>query len=254
MNAAFTSVGLRRQSARLWIGAEVQPVDRVVARNFRSPFPNCVFVNSIDTGSFADRAGLRSGDIIFKLNGRWVYSMNDLVERLGRYSKEDKVRLSIVRNGRKQDIYLTADMMSGNATPVIQTPPSRQRIAGRAFMRNQAMQQPRLALPPAPMANTPSVVPKEFEWLGIEMDPINSAIVRDHPSLSGIKGALVTEVSRGSKGYLAGVSPRDIILSINRIPVDSAKTLNDAINSADLQNGVLLDIERQDRRMYVIIN
>jgi S1-C subfamily serine protease len=252
MNIAITTVALTQQAAGaagLWLGAEVQPIDMVVAKYFKSPTTYGVFINSVYQGSPAERAGLMSGDIIFKMDGRWVYSTKDLVKRIAVYSRGDEVRLSIVRNGKKQDVYLEVGAMPGNLTPALMPNPGKTPKTAQPVMLNQAMQQqPRLAMPPGG-----AMVPKEFEWLGMEFDPIKPAIVRDHPRLAGKKGALVVEVSPGTKAAMAGIRPRDIILSINRIPVGSPKALNDAINSARPSDGVLLAIERNNKLMYTVI-
>jgi len=255
MNAAITTVALRQpaDALQMWIGAEVQPIDRVIASHFKVPFTYGVFVNSVYPGSPSGKADLRSGDIIFKMDGRWVYSSKDIVDRLAGYSEGDEVRLSIFRNGKKQDVYLTVGMKPSNVTPALQPMPGRGGNANQPVMNQAALQQPRPAMPPNARMNPQSVVPKEFEWLGLEADPINGAIVRDHPSLKGKKGALVIEVTPGSKAAMAGLKPRDIIVSVNRMPVDSARALNDAINLSDVRKGILLEIERGNNRMYTVV-
>lgn len=244
MNAAITTVAMTQQAkgvAGLWLGAEVQPVDRVVARYFESPTTYGLFINSVYQGSPAETAGLMSGDIIFKMNGRRMYAAKELVERVAAYSKGDEVRLSIVRNGKKQDLYLDVGAMPGNLTPALMPNPGKAPKAGQPVMLNQA-------IPPSPM-----MVPKEFEWLGMEFDPIKAGIVRDHPALKGKKGALVVEVTPGSQGAMAGVRTGDIILSINQSPVGSPEALNNAINTARASDGILLTLERNSNLMYAVI-
>ncbi|MEE8483714.1 MAG: trypsin-like peptidase domain-containing protein [Nitrospinota bacterium] len=257
MNAALAT-GATKQKAetlRLWLGADVQPIDRVVAKYFKSPFTYGAFVNNVYTGSPSEKAGLLSGDIVFKMDGRWVYSSDDLAERLANYSKGDEVRLSIFRGGSKQDIYLTLGMKPAGVTPALLPMPGRGKGApvNRPPVISQVAALQRLAMPPNGQGNALGIVPKEFEWIGLETDPINGAIVKDHPRLSGKKGALVIEVEPGTKGAMAGLLPRDIIISVNRMPVDSAKALYDAINLIDPKKGILLEVERKNKRMYTVV-
>ena len=257
MNAAITTVAMKQQAtgaASLWLGADVQPIDRVVARHFKSPTAYGLFINNVYQGSPAKAAGLMSGDIIFKMDGRWIYSAKDLVERVADYSRGDDVRLSIVRNGKKRDIYLDIGAMPGNFTPALKPNPGRTTKPTQPVMRNQAMQQqPGLAMPPGGMMNSQVRIPKEFEWLGMEFDPIKPAIVRDHPRLKGKKGALVVEITPGSQSAMAGVQTGDIILSINRTPVGSPEALNNVINSTRASDGIMLTLERNNSLMYTVI-
>ncbi len=251
MNAALAT-GAPKQNAetlRLWLGADVQPIDRVVAKYFKSPFTYGAFVNNVYTGSPSENAGLLSGDIVFKMDGRWVYSSDNLVERLANYSEGDVVRLSIFRDGSKQNIYLTLGMKPAGVAPALLPMPGKGTPVNRAPGINQVAAQQRLAMPP----NGQGILPKEFEWIGLETDPINGAIIRDHPRLKGKKGALVIEVEPGTEGAMAGLKPRDIIISVNQMPVDSAKALYDAINLSDPQRGILLEVERNNKRMYTVV-
>ncbi|HEX9594957.1 MAG TPA: trypsin-like peptidase domain-containing protein [Candidatus Saccharimonadales bacterium] len=58
-------------------------------------------------GSPADGAGLKEEDIITKVNGQVVNAQNPLSSRLGVYKPEEKVILTIARDGQEQTIEVT---------------------------------------------------------------------------------------------------------------------------------------------------
>lgn len=60
--------------------------------------PAGVYVTKVQSGSPADKAGLREGDIITKFDGTEVSDMSDLQERLQYYSAGETVELTIQTN------------------------------------------------------------------------------------------------------------------------------------------------------------
>jgi serine protease Do len=64
---------------------------------------------SIIPGSPADKAGLREKDIITKVNDTAVDQTNSLTSVLGRYSVGDKVKLTVVRDGKTITVDVTLE-------------------------------------------------------------------------------------------------------------------------------------------------
>ncbi|MBF0456212.1 MAG: trypsin-like peptidase domain-containing protein [Magnetococcales bacterium] len=91
------------------LGAEFQPLDPANRERLRSPVPAGVWVASVQPGSVADQADLRADDIIFKMNGRRVATLETFHSLIAGYNPGEKVRISVVRNGERQDLELVAD-------------------------------------------------------------------------------------------------------------------------------------------------
>ena len=64
-------------------------------------------VGSIVSGSPADKAGLRQGDIITAVDGKTIASSDDLTARVASYAPGDKVTLTIDRKGSTKTLQLT---------------------------------------------------------------------------------------------------------------------------------------------------
>lgn len=64
-------------------------------------YPQGVYVDSVISGSPAERAGIASGDIIAELDGQSIATMSQLKERLAYYASGDTVSLVVYRGGNK---------------------------------------------------------------------------------------------------------------------------------------------------------
>ncbi len=60
--------------------------------------------NPVLKGSPAEKAGLREKDIIVRANGQNIDETNSLVSILGRFSVDEEVTLTIIRDGKEQDV------------------------------------------------------------------------------------------------------------------------------------------------------
>jgi C-terminal processing protease CtpA/Prc len=74
---------------------------------FQNARLNEVVVGNVFVNSPAHRAGLRSGDVIYALNGRRYASVNGFVQALARMSPGEQVRLNIRRNNRNYSAIAT---------------------------------------------------------------------------------------------------------------------------------------------------
>jgi serine protease Do len=66
-----------------------------------------LYVNDAIEGGAAQKAGLRKGDVITKLDGRTLYASSDLQERIYRLRPGDKVNLTYKRDGKERDVTIT---------------------------------------------------------------------------------------------------------------------------------------------------
>jgi S1-C subfamily serine protease len=85
----------------LGIAAAHRPLPREVARELDLLNESAVQVMSVESGSPADRAGLREDDLVVEIGGRIVNTIDDLHRALSRASGGVGVPIGIVRNGRK---------------------------------------------------------------------------------------------------------------------------------------------------------
>ncbi len=89
------------------IGVSLGPMDNTVAKAFGLPEKEGGLVEKVNPGSPAEKAGIRRGDIILKLNGVPVKDRNDLVLRLSQVAPGTTVQLQIYRNGETRTVPVT---------------------------------------------------------------------------------------------------------------------------------------------------
>lgn len=69
------------------------------AAQYRYDVTKGVFIYSVEDGSAADKAGLKMGDVIMKIDGTDVDSYQDLVALKKKYSAGDESTFTIYRDG-----------------------------------------------------------------------------------------------------------------------------------------------------------
>ena len=77
------------------------------------------------------------------------------------------------------------------------------------------------------------------------------AIEPSHPLAGQVKGVEVLEVEEGSPAWTAGLRKGDIIVSVNRQPVESMGDIEGAIKKGG--HGILLNIRRGDGALFILI-
>ena len=196
------------------------------------------------------RAGLRANDIVFKLNGRWVKSPQEVNTLLAGVDAGQSVRFAVIREGERQTLTVTAAAGAGGAAaaqPVAMVVPP----TAADPMMTQTM--PGKAAQGAAAPNKAATLKTEFEWMGLEMTPISPAMKQKDSTLLNKFGAVVADVDPGTPAEVAGMQPGDIVVAINNQPVPSAGALDQVINATNQQQPILLEVERNNVRMFATL-
>ena len=90
---------------RPYIGVSGRDLDENTAKQHN--LVQGVYVVSVEEYSAAEKAGLKSGDIIVKIDNQEIKTMNELNTIKNNHSIGDKVTLSVYRNGDYKDISVT---------------------------------------------------------------------------------------------------------------------------------------------------
>lgn len=85
---------------RGFLGVRVQDVPEDVATYLGMKEPKGAYVVSVVTGSPADKANLRQGDIIAKVNGKVIENSDDLTQKIGAMKVGTTVTLDVLRAGK----------------------------------------------------------------------------------------------------------------------------------------------------------
>ncbi|MBF0263423.1 MAG: PDZ domain-containing protein, partial [Magnetococcales bacterium] len=232
------------------LGAEFRTLDDALVKRFQPPYSTGVFLQSQQPGSLAESGGLQTGDIIFKVNGRWVRNPDELQQRLQEIPLGNKARFSLVRKRQRLEVTLTMTPQPVTVAPPIVTMDTAQQmpvdgVAPAADQTTAKTKQPKQPKQPKP--------PTEFEWFGMELNPIQKAAAAKNPALKNKQGALVKEVDPGLQAEMAGIRANDIVVAINGMPVGGNAELDQAIKASATAKTILLDVERDGKRMFVTL-
>jgi serine protease Do len=86
------------QHAKLGVG--LQDVNQGFADSFKLDSPDGALVSNVERGSAADKAGLKSGDVIRKVNGQPMITGGDLPGMVAVAKPGEKVALDVWRDGK----------------------------------------------------------------------------------------------------------------------------------------------------------
>ena len=93
--------------SRGFLGINVVDVTPSVAASFNLPVDSGVGVAEVTSGSPADSAGLRVGDIIVRLGDQTIASGGDLTQALTKYRAGDKITAVFYRDSQQQETEVT---------------------------------------------------------------------------------------------------------------------------------------------------
>ena len=181
-------IGPGHRVARGSIGIEfsAQP-NPAIARIYGSG----VTVSNVVSGSPAEEAGLKIGDTITSVDGKDVKSGDDLVADIASRKPGSKAKLAFVRNGKKQDTTVTiADRSKLFASRLGEEDESQSEEAPKASKFGVTVR---------------NITPDLADRLGIPAG----------------KGVVVQDVKQGSFAEDLGLNRGDVILEVNKQPVNN---------------------------------
>src|SRR5271167_4762424 len=150
-----------------------------------------VTVSNVVSGSPADQAGLKIGDTITSVDGKEVKSGDDLVADIASRKPGSKAKLAFVRNGKKQETTVTIADRS-------------KLFASRLGEEDENQ-------------NEEAPAPSKF---GVTVRSITPDLA-DRLGIAAGKGVVVQDVKQGSFAEDLGLNRGDVILEVNKQPVNN---------------------------------
>jgi serine protease Do len=92
---------------RGWIGVQIQPVTNEIADSLGMRNARGALVAEPQSGSPAQKAGIKAGDVIVSVNGEAVTDSRNLARRISAMAPGTSVKLGIIRGGREDTLTLT---------------------------------------------------------------------------------------------------------------------------------------------------
>jgi serine protease Do len=190
---------------RGYIGIGLQPLTSDLASMLKLNSENGALVNEVQPGTPGEKAGLKSGDVITKLNGAEVKDSRQLQLAVGELPPGSKVTLGVIRDGQLKDFALQLGTMPNGDVADSDSSSS------GAMDHSNALD-------------------------GITVDEITPEARQQFKIPGDVKGALITDLDQDSAGADAGLQVGDVIVEIDRQPVadaDSAIKLSNDVKKGD---------------------
>lgn len=200
-----------------------------------------VQIAQVMSGSAADDAGLKVGDIITAINGNAVSTAQETATAVGALNPGDQVTIDFTRGSDKMSV--TATLGSQTAAEATQEAlPPMQIPNNRGNRGNQ---------PGNGNGNLPNdffnMMPFMYGYgngrLGVTYVTLDPQTAQQY-NVTATDGALIIAVDPNSPASDAGLQVNDIVTAVNHEPVDQERTLRDRLIAYEPGDVVTLTITR----------
>lgn len=197
-----------------YLGVYAEDITRENMGRYNLSQPRGVGVTQVIKDSPAEKAGLRKGDVILRIDGENVTSVRKLNRLVSEISPDQVARVSYSRAGAEQEVSAT--------------------IAKRNLSNNFhgfMTENPKVWKWEGPVGDQGDMVFAlgSGRRIGINTTPLTKQLA-DYFGVAGGKGVLVTSVSDDSPASKAGLRAGDVITSIDGEEVDSTGDITRIIN------------------------
>jgi Do/DeqQ family serine protease len=199
------------------LGVGIQPVTAELAASLGLKETRGVLINSLTSGGPAEKAGLKSGDVILQLNGKDVNDPNTLRNEIAAAGPGTEVTLTLLRDGRQQQVRVRLGELTADAARGGDEQPGDTSAGSK---------------------------------LGITVVPITPDIAQQLGLRRGTQGVAVESVDPDGPAARAGIQSGDVIQEVNRQTVRSASDIGAALQKSGDRPPLLL-INRGGQTAYV---
>lgn len=210
---------------RGYIGTSVQTLTPELADAFKLKELSGALVGEVSPKSPAEKAGIKSGDVITSVNGKKIGDARELRLMIGSMAPGTKVKIEVNREGQKKTFGVDLAEM------------------------------PAAAAEPAPEASPEQGAEPEKSTVfgGIVVADV-TADVREALTLpKEIQGAVIVAIDTASPAAQAGLRMGDVIQEVNKQPVKNAKDLVALSNKLKPTEKILMRVYSQGRSGYVAL-
>lgn len=214
---------------RGYLGIQIAPVDEDLAAALGLSKDRGEFVQSVTPDGAANKAGVKAGDVILKVNGRDVTPEQTLSFIVANTTPGQRIPLDLIRDGKPMTI---------NA--VVGTRPPEEQLAQRDFDPEEQKGFDKDKVKVSSLSET----------LGLAVIPLTAQIAQAIGVDPATKGVVIDVVSPSSDAARRGLRRGDVILSANNKPTVTAEELTAQVAAVKKsgREAVLLEVRRRGVR------
>jgi serine protease Do len=205
---------------RGFLGVKIQTVDPKLAKQFDMKDTKGALVSDVSPNSPAEKAGLKSGDVIVEFNGKPVLDSRHLKLAVGATAPGTKARVKVLRDGNTKNLTVTLK-----------------------------------ELPDDKMASNDKATNGDTDALnGVVVGDVDSNVREQFDIPRDVKGAVVTDVDPDSASYAAGLRPGDVVLEIDRKAVSNAEEAVKLSENIKNKSSILLRVWSKGGSHYLVVD
>ena len=203
---------------RGYLGITIRSLDEGFANQFKVPDTGGALVEDVAIGGPSDKAGIKNGDVIRKLNGQQIGDSGQFTARITNLNPGTVVTVDILRDGQALTIKATLGERPNDL---------------------------------GVRAGGPGKV-QEGTLHGITVQDLTPQIREELGLPANVTGVVINEIDSNSPAAQQGLQPGDVIEGINRQPVRSVADFNRL--AAQAKEQTLLRVNRQGNGSFVVIS
>ncbi|MBP3730121.1 MAG: DegQ family serine endoprotease [Mailhella sp.] len=208
-----------KKVSRGWLGVAIQDVSEDMAKALGLKNAQGAIIGNVMPGEPADKAGLRAGDVLVRIDGTQVASASEATRKIASLKPGAEAKVTVIRDGDEKSFTVKLGERAASR--------------GSASSPNARGEQIELGL------NLRSVTPEDADRLQIASD---------------IKGLLVLDVTPGSRAEAAGLRSGDVILSANQKPVQKPGDLASIVRRDRDRGVIMLLVNRRGETFFTTVS
>lgn len=217
INLASNVINQLKDSGKVvrgWLGVIIQEITPEIAEGIGLDGTNGALIAEVSPDSPADKAGLKSGDVVIKFNNQPIEEFADLTRFVGAAKPDSDVNLTIIRDGKEKVL----DVKLGEL-----------KDAKKASDEPEESTDSKIGL------NVKEITPELAKKYNLDRD----------------SGVILFNVERGTKAYDAGFRSGDIITSIDKTEINSLDDYNSAIEKVVEGKLALFLVKRGPNSLFI---
>jgi serine protease Do len=225
---------------RGYLGIQIQPVAGDLANSLALPQNRGEFVQSVEPGQAADRAGIRPGDVVTKVNGQDVTSDQTLSFLVANIAPGTRIPIELYREGERRTV-----------TATVGKRPSEEELAQSQMFNSES---PEDGERPTPGSDSGSGGEALAQNLGLQVTPLTPRFAQQLGVAADSGGLVILNVDPNADVGQKGLQRGDIVVTANYRPVNSVADLESIVTQAKAagRESVLLRIQRRGRPLTYV--
>jgi serine protease Do len=171
----------------------------------------------------AEKAGLKPGDVVVTLNGKPVNDPNQFQRDVGSVGPGQSAKVDVLREGKTRTFEVKLAQR-----------PEEMEVAERSPGQSEEEQ-------------------SKGDVLGVRVQTLTPELAQRARVDEGTKGVVVMDVAQDSPAATAGIEPGDVIVEMNRQPINSMDDYKKALSRLKRGGSALLRVKQGQSATYVTV-